>query len=114
MLVASIAIGLSRKIGNGFTFPARNILPSSNVISCARPTANVGTSIFPPRLTASITIRSNSNDCVCERAMIAATVSGLQKNKIGLLEWFELAQYRRAARPEIAGKNDALGFAVFL
>src|SRR5262249_57807414 len=51
MFVASIAIGLSRKIGKGFTLPARNILPSSNVISCARPTANVGTSILPPRLT---------------------------------------------------------------
>src|SRR5215469_386692 len=60
MFVASRAIGLSRKIGDGFTFPARNIFPSNSVISCARPTANVGTSILPSRLTASITIRSNS------------------------------------------------------
>ena len=53
-------------------------------------------------------------DRVCKRAMIAAAISGFQKNKIGLLEWFELAQYRRAARPKVAGENDALRFSVFL
>src|ERR1041385_824603 len=46
--------------------------------------------------------------------MVAAAVSGFQENKVGLLEWFEFAQYRRAARSEVAGKNDALRFAVFL
>jgi hypothetical protein len=30
------------------------------------------------------------------------------------MERFELAQYRRTARPEVAGENDALHFAVFL
>src|SRR5262249_49165967 len=47
-------------------------------------------------------------DRLFKRAMIAATISRFQENKIGLLEWFELAQYRRAAWPKVAGENDAL------
>ena len=49
-----------------------------------------------------------------KRTMIAAAISLFEKNKIGLLERFELAQYRSAARPEIAGENDALRFAIFV
>jgi hypothetical protein len=53
-------------------------------------------------------------DRVCRRAMIPAAIGRFEKYKIGLLERFELAQYRRAARPKVAGKNDALRFPVFL
>ena len=46
--------------------------------------------------------------------MIATAISGFKKNQVGLLEGLELAQYRSAARPKVAGENDALRFPVFL
>ncbi len=49
MRVASIAIGLSTWIGKARMRPSVTIWSISQIICCARPTANAGISSTPPR-----------------------------------------------------------------
>ena len=86
-----MAIGLSRKIGNGRTFFLRNIQASRLVSNCARPTANVGTRILPRFSTVSFTMRTNSSTVSRERPMVVVAVGGFEEDQVGVLERLEVA-----------------------